>query len=259
MHWIHTFSEMKQGNVLATLACISLCSIGRPKHLTFTSSTAVLDTPAHLNSTVLESDDLSGSRKGLSTGYAQTKYVSEYLIREAGKRGLRGSLVRSGYITGNPSTGIGPTDDFLLRMLKGSIQLHSRPDLSPNTNNLVPVSHCARIVVAASLRAPMFEGVGVVQVTPHPQLPWNDFLGTPETYGYQSPIVPYEQWKAKPEECVANPSTSSTTTQADPVNGNNVDGSTANGVNGAHKVESEPHALLPLIDWVTDDLAHSRW
>ena len=259
VHWIHTFSEMKPSNVLATLACISLCSTGRPKHLTFISSTAVLDTPAHLNSTILESDDLSGSSKGLSTGYAQTKYVSEYLIREAGKRGLRGSIVRPGYITGNPSTGIGPTDDFLLRMLKGSIQLHSRPDLSPNTINLVPVSHCARIVVAASLHAPMSEGVGVVQVTPHPQLPWNDFLGTLETYGYQAPIVPYEHWKAKLEEYVANPSTSSTTTQPDPVNGNtvngsNVDGSTANGVNGAHKVESEPHALLPLFDWVTDDL-----
>ena len=260
VHWIHTYTEMKPTNVLATIACILLCSTGRPKCLTFISSTAVLDTPSHLNGTVLESDDLFGSHKGLSTGYAQTKYVSEYLIREAGKQGLRGSIVRPGYITGNASTGIGPTDDFLLRMLKGSIQLHARPDLSPNTINLVPVSHCARIVVAASVHPPMSEGVGVVQVTPHPQLPWNDFLGSLETFGYEAPLVPYEQWKTKLEEYVANPSpaTSSTTTQPSPITGTVTDGSTLHYTNGPHStVNSEPHALLPLFDWVTSSLPTS--
>ena len=265
VHWIHTYTEMKSTNVLATLACISLCSTGRPKHLTFISSTAVLDTPAYLNSTVLESDDLSGSRKGLSTGYAQTKYVSEHLVREAGKRGLSGSIVRPGYITGNPSNGIGPTDDFLLRMLKGSIQLHARPDLNPNTINLVPVSHCARIVMAASLHPLASEGQGVkvVQVTPHPQLPWNDFIGTLETHGYDTPLLPYDQWKAKLETYVATPSSNSTKA-AEPIINNN-----SNPINGSlipaaaavaaaeTAVENEPHALLPLFDWVTSDLPSS--
>ena len=245
VHWIHTYTEMKPTNVLATLACITLCSTPtRPKHLTFISSTAVLDTPSHLNHPVLESDDLSGSSKGLLTGYAQTKYVSEYLVREAGVRGLRGCVVRPGYITGDKTTGIGPTDDFLLRMLKGSIQLHSRPDLSPNSINLVPISHCARIVVAASLHPPSPQGVEVVQVTPHTQLPWNDLLGALEVYGYNAPIVPYSQWKTKLEEYVANPATSPDTT---------------NGTTNNHpsSPEKEPHALLPLFDWVTADLPSS--
>ena len=249
VHWIHTYTEMKPTNVLATLACITLCSVPtRPKRLTFISSTAVLDTPSHLNHRILESDDLSGSRKGLSTGYAQTKYVSEYLIREAGTRGLHGCIIRAGYLTGNQTTGIGPTDDFLLRMLKGSIQLHSRPDLSPNTINLVPISHCARIVVAASLHPPSPRGIEVVQVTPHPQLPWNDFLGALEVYGYDTPMIPYPQWKSKLEEYVANPTpttngTTTTTTPLPPTNQEHPD--------------HEPHALLPLFDWVTADLPSS--
>ena len=243
VHWIHTYTEMKSTNVLATLACITLCSTpNRPKHLTFISSTAVLDTPSHLNHPVLESDDLSGSRKGLSTGYAQTKYVSEYLVREAGARGLRGCVVRPGYITGDQTTGIGPTDDFLLRMLKGSIQLNSRPDLSPNAINLVPISHCARIVVAASLHPPSPQGVEVVQVTPHPQLPWNDFLGALEIYGYDTPIVPYSQWKTKLEEYVANPTSTSPAT---------TNGTTATNNHPPPLENNEPHALLPLFDWVT--------
>jgi len=34
-------------------------------------------------------------------GYGQVKWVSEYLVREAGRRGLRGAIVR--YISLNPT------------------------------------------------------------------------------------------------------------------------------------------------------------
>ena len=54
---------------------------------------------------VAESDDLEGSRKGLGTGYGQSKWVSEYLIREAGKKGLRGCILRPGYVTGDTRNG----------------------------------------------------------------------------------------------------------------------------------------------------------
>lgn len=152
-------------------------------------------------------------------------------MREAGKLGLTGNIVRPGYITGDPDTGIGPTDDFLLRMLAGSIQLSCAPDLSPSTINMVPVSHCARIVVASSLHPPVAGGVRVVQVTPHPQLSFNTFLGTLSTYGYDVPIVPYAQWKSALERYVL------------PTNRSGKEGG-----------EREPHALLPLFDWVTGDL-----
>lgn len=228
VHWIYTYTTLKPTNVLSTLACLALCSKGKPKHLTFISSTAVLDTDhyASLTAPILESDTLGGSRKGLLTGYAQSKYVSEYLMREAGPRGLRGSIIRPGYITGTPSTGIGPTDDFLLRMLKGSIQLSCRPDLGNNTINIVPVDYCANIVVVSSLHPLLKQGVGVVHVTPFPQLRFNDFLETLQKYGYYAPTVPYSEWRSALEQYVF------TETQE----------------------RREPHALLPLFDWVTADL-----
>ena len=228
VHWLHTYTTLKPTNVLSTLACLALCSSGKPKHLTFISSTAVLDTDRYASVTtpILESDTLDGSRKGLLTGYAQSKYVSEYLMREAGLRGLRGTVVRPGYITGNPSTGIGPTDDFLLRMLKGSIQLSCRPDLGSNTVNLVPVDYCANIVVASSLYPPLQQGVGVVHVTPSPQLGFNAFLETLQQYGYSAPMVPYSEWRSALEQYVSSET----------------------------QEQREPHALLPLFDWVTADL-----
>ena len=228
VHWIYTYTTLRATNVLSTLACLALCSSGKPKHLTFISSTAVLDTEhyASLTTPIPESDSLDGSRKGLLTGYAQSKYVSEYLIREAGLQGLRGTIVRPGYITGNPSTGIGPTDDFLLRMLKGSIQLSCRPDLGSNNINLVPVNYCANIVVAASLCSPLEHDVGVLHVTPSPQLNFNEFLETLQKYGYNAPMVPYSEWRSALEQYVSSET----------------------------QEQREPHALLPLFDWVTADL-----
>ena len=74
MHWIKGYNELKATNVLSTLAAINLCSTGKPKNLTFISSTAVLDTPHHAaNDPILEEDTLFHSRAGLSTGYGQTK------------------------------------------------------------------------------------------------------------------------------------------------------------------------------------------
>lgn len=102
---------LKPANILSTIAAMSLCrDPSKPKFFCFISSTSVLDTDHYVQlcssgTPVPESDDLEGSRKGLGTGYGQTKWVSEYLIREAGKRGLRGCIIRPGYITGDTKNG----------------------------------------------------------------------------------------------------------------------------------------------------------
>ena len=94
------------------------------------------------------------------------------------------------------------TDDFLVRMLKGCVQLQSRPDIE-NTINMVPVDRVARIVVAAALKPPT-EPLGVAQVTPHPRMKFNDFLGSLERHGYEVPRVDYQAWSKSLERYVAN-------------------------------------------------------
>lgn len=47
-----------------------------------------------------------GSRMGLGTGYGQTKWASEQVIRDAGKRGLQGTIIRPGYILSDDETGV---------------------------------------------------------------------------------------------------------------------------------------------------------
>lgn len=233
VHWVLPYSRLRAPNVVSTVTALSLCAIGKPKNFSLVSSTSVLDSEHYVELSeksvakggtgVPESDDLEGSRKGLGTGYGQSKWAAEYLTRQAGKKGLAGCVIRPGYVTGDPETGTTNTDDFLVRMLKGCIQLKSRPDIT-NTINMVPVTHVARVVVASSFNPPA-PPLAVAQITSHPRITVNTFLGSLEKYGYTVPQVDYAQWKKNMEAYVADRSGT-----------------------------KEEHALLPLYHFVTGDL-----
>jgi hypothetical protein len=111
------------------------------------------------------------------------------------QRGLRGSIVRSGYITGDKTSGVTNTDDFLTRMILGCIQLGCRPKIN-NTVNMVPVNHVARIVVAAAFH-PAKTPLGVAQVTSRPRLTFSEYLAAVQAYGYDIPEVEYTVWSKK--------------------------------------------------------------
>jgi L-aminoadipate-semialdehyde dehydrogenase len=106
---------MRGANVLGTVSALSLCATGKAKTFVFVSSTSVLDTEHYVRLSdnilakggagVLESDDLLASQTNLPTGYGQTKWVSEQLVMEAGRRGLTACIVRPGYVVGDSSTG----------------------------------------------------------------------------------------------------------------------------------------------------------
>lgn len=93
-----------------------------------------------------------------------------------------------------------------------------------NTINMVPVTHVARVVVASSFNPPV-SPLGVAQVTSHPRITFNEFLGALEKFGYRVPLVSYGEWKRKMETYVADRSGT-----------------------------REENALLPLYHFVTGDL-----
>ncbi|POR34804.1 L-aminoadipate-semialdehyde dehydrogenase [Tolypocladium paradoxum] len=230
VNWMLPYSSLRAANVLSTLACIEFCATGKPKRLAFVSSTSTLDTAHYVElsreaeAAVLETDSLEGSRKGLGTGYGQSKWASEYMMREAGRRGLVGAVIRPGYVTGDPESGMSVTDDFLVRLWKGCLQVGARPDI-PNTVNTVPVKQVSRIIVAAAFHLPTAIGqpLGVAQVTSHPRLTLNEWIGALEVYGHRVPMVSYREWCAK-----INDYTGDST--------------------------KEEHALLPLFHFVVGDL-----
>ncbi|KAK0734615.1 hypothetical protein B0T26DRAFT_635481 [Lasiosphaeria miniovina] len=235
VHWVKRYQDMMASNVLSTVDAMKLCNEGKPKAFCFVSSTSVLDTDYYIKlseeqtstgqGAVMEDDDMNGSCSGLGTGYGQTKWVSEQLVREAGRRGLLGSVIRPGYVLGDSETGVCNVDDFLIRMLKGCIQLSARPRIV-NTVNAVPVNHVARVVVAAALN-PLAGGVHVVHVTGHPRLRMYEYLAILEYYGFKTPEVSYQAWKKELEKFVSA---------------------------GALEKDQEQHALMPLYHFCMSDL-----
>jgi L-2-aminoadipate reductase len=251
VHWVKQYKHLERSNVSSTIDALRLCNQGKPKLFSFISSTSVLDTDHYIDlsheqtrsgqGAVMEADDMMGSREGLSTGYGQSKWVSEQLVREAGRRGLLGSVVRPGYILGDAATGVCNNDDFLIRMLKGCIQLSSRPHII-NTINAVPVGHVSTVVVAASLNPIPVKtmngdsdsgsgsndiGVHVIHVTAHPRLRMNEYLSILSYYGYDVPEVDYDQWKTQLEAFVSA---------------------------GSVQKDEEQSALMPLFHMVTNNL-----
>lgn len=115
VHWVTPYPNLRASNVLSTVAAIELASKEKPKQIVFVSSTAVLEAE-HYNEIsdesiasggrgVPEADDLTASAQSLATGYGQSKWTSEFLMQEAGRRGLSGTIVRPGYILGDSTAG----------------------------------------------------------------------------------------------------------------------------------------------------------
>lgn len=223
VHWLNTYEMLKDANVLGTVEAIRLCAEGKPKLFSFVSSTSVLDKQELVNKSLAaiaaggeglsEDDELLESKTGLGTGYGQSKWVAEYLARESGRRGLRGCVVRPGYVLGDSKTGVTNTDDFLIRLLKGCIQLGSRPNMN-NTVNMVPVDHVARTVVACTFHPSSAAqtinggtaegGVSVAQITSHPRLRFNQYLSSLSTYGYTAQLSDYIPWTSHLESYVSS-------------------------------------------------------
>ena len=114
VHWVYHYAKLRAANVLSTVTCLQLCADTKPKAFSFVSSTAVHDCEEFVNKSdeilsaggngLSEKDDLEDGRHGLNGGYGQTKWVSEKIIMEAAKKGLRGWTIRPGYILGDSQT-----------------------------------------------------------------------------------------------------------------------------------------------------------
>lgn len=236
VHWVFPYSQLRGPNVLGTLTALSLCATGKAKNFTFVSSTSVLDTEYFVRESdrllalgeagIQESDDMSGSATGLGTGYGQVKWVGEFVSREAGRRGLSGCVVRPGYIVGDTDTGVTNPDDFIVRLIKGCIQIGAYPNIH-NPVNMTPVDHVARVVCATALNPPHSTTdtqLEVAHVTGHPRSRFIDFLGMLSTYGFEARKVDYIPWKQLLE---------------------------------SHVEQSKENALYPLLHFVTEDLPSS--
>ncbi|KAF8899770.1 hypothetical protein CPB84DRAFT_1815576 [Gymnopilus junonius] len=224
VHWVFPYEKLRSPNVLGTITAINLASTGKPKVIVFVSSTSAIDTDHYVQLSesivrsdskvkgVPESDDLEGAKSSLKTGYGQSN-----------GRGLRGHIVRPGYVVGDSHTAVTNTDDFIWRLVKGCVQLGLVPDIN-NTINMVPVDHVARCTSLAAVSPLPNAPLSVLHITARPLPTFNGMLSSLVQYGFPTEPCEYLVWRRKLEQ---------------------------------HVMEVQDNALFPLLHFVLDDLPTS--
>ncbi|KAL8785676.1 MAG: hypothetical protein Q9213_003235 [Squamulea squamosa] len=123
VNWNASFSALKATNVDSTMDLLKAAAESASlTNLVFVSG-------GQLPRVEREADTDIAKEIGRSNGYAQTKFLSELLIKEYAKvvapRNQQISIVKPGYIIGNQEDGIAATNDFIWRLAASCAQIGS--------------------------------------------------------------------------------------------------------------------------------------
>ena len=197
VHWVYPYGKLKPMNVGGTVEGLRLATTHHVKPFHFVSSTSIFDSPYYMQQTspIREKDPLPArAGSGLSVGYGQSKWVSEnILLRIAGpERGIPFIIFRPGYITGDSRTGVMNIDDYLVRLLKGCIQLKQAPVMQ-NRVNMCPVDFVAEsIITVAALTSAFGQAYHIVNPDYYR---FSDYFQGLLQYGYDVKFVEYVEWR----------------------------------------------------------------
>eukprot|EP00051_Salpingoeca_urceolata_P007651 m.99362 g.99362 ORF g.99362 m.99362 type:complete len:1315 (-) comp15332_c1_seq1:111-4055(-) len=220
VHWVYPYSKLKPMNVNGTIEILRLSTTGTTiAPVSFVSSTSVFDSAYYVDRKVpvREDDNLAGGT-GLSVGYGQSKWIAEKLMKLAASRGLPTTIFRPGYVTGHSTTGVMNTDDFLVRLLKGCLQMGKVPKII-NQVNMCSVDFVAQAIVHVGTRATSAgKAFHICNSTP---MRFSEYFSALIEHGYGVANVDYLDWRASLMRLT---------------------------------LESKDNALYPLLHFVLDDL-----
>lgn len=185
--WTISYAEAKITNVLGTLEVLRLAQRGGNTPIHYVGSTGSLPTkPGSPTWAEDEIDDL----EGVLGGYRQSKWVSDRLMHQARRRGMRVSVYRPGALVGSQVTGTCSTDTFINHLIRGWIGLGAAMSYDLQVE-LVPIDYCARVVAHLALQRPEPATYHVLGTKP---VMLKDFLEHLLAYGYSLDVLSYPQW-----------------------------------------------------------------
>jgi thioester reductase-like protein len=199
LSYIAPYDWLKAPNVGGTQEALRLAVRGKPKPLHFVSSLGILLAYRNLEgggeAASLDAD------KCPDVGYFQTKYVAEAVVRLARDRGIPVTIHRIGLIVGDSRTGASNVDDFVARMLIGSIHAGRAPDVK-SPMDMTPVDFVSQAMVYLS-RQPESLGKVFHLLNPRP-ITWSSIFDMVIEAGYPVKKLPFSAWVDAVEQ-YANP------------------------------------------------------
>ncbi|MFL6073180.1 MAG: thioester reductase domain-containing protein [Mycobacteriales bacterium] len=196
--FVHTFDQVAPANIGGTVELLRLASRGRPKRMNHVSTYGIWGLPVEGRRRIAESDDI-GAAGRLLTGYVQTKWGAELVVRQAAGRGLPVRTYRLGRVLGDSRSGACLTTHFTCRVIKGCVQLGLAPDLGDLEIEMTPVDYTARATVHL---AGLESGEAVYHlVNPH-KMPFHELVDAIRDRGWRVRTVPRDEWWAALQESV---------------------------------------------------------
>lgn len=199
LSYVAPYEYLKSANVGGTEEALRLATTARQKPVHYVSSLGIL--MAYQELVGGGEDDGLDAKKCPDVGYFRSKYVGEAVMRVARDRGIPITIHRIGLIVGDSRNGVSNSDDFVARILIGSVLAGYSPDIR-NAMDMTPVNYVASAMVYLS-RKP--ESIGRVfhLLNPHP-IHWRDIFDSVANAGYPVQHLPFHQWVQAIEE-VADP------------------------------------------------------
>ena len=190
---INPYSTMRAANVLGTQELLKLASQTKLKPFHFISTLDVFQAGGSFSVAPISEDDLLDPAAAIHfDGYTKSKWVSEQMVWEAGRRGLPVAVYRPAMISGHSQTGIGNTGDLMNRLIKGFIQLGCAPQ-SDMVVNIAPADFFSQGVVYLS-QQPESMGKAFNFINPNPAN-MQDFVAAINDCGYPVELVDHATWE----------------------------------------------------------------
>ncbi|MEM9220495.1 MAG: amino acid adenylation domain-containing protein [Cyanobacteria bacterium P01_F01_bin.150] len=191
---VYPYAMLKQANVLGTQDILKLGCRGRTTPVHFISTIDVFQSPDFFNQAVIRENDVPSHGSQLGKGYPQSKWVGEYLVKEAQSRGLPVTIYRPGMLTGHSITGASQTNDLMCRIIKGIVQLQAAPRLSHHVN-MIPIDYASRAIVYLSQQQQSLgNAFHIVNPT---TIKWERLINQICSLGYPIKWLSHEQWQAQ--------------------------------------------------------------
>jgi thioester reductase-like protein len=148
VHFLKGYDALRNTNVQGTAELLRLASIWGTPFCLISSLAAATPPRPH---TVVAEGDPPPPVSAMVGGYAQTKWVAEGLVAQAGQRGLPVSLIRPGSITGPVGSTHRRSSDLIWRLLDCCRAAGLAPDLDLFVD-LAPVDWVAQAIVTICQR-----------------------------------------------------------------------------------------------------------
>lgn len=192
---VYPYAALRNANIGGTREILRLAALGGAT-VQYVSTNGVLPPSQEgwPESKILDMDEIPSA---IPDGYGQTKCVAEYLVREAGNRGLPVRILRAGTISGHSATGSANAWDLLTALITESIHLKHYPDVPNWRMEMTPVDFVSKSIVHLS-------NITSETSSPTDQLIFH--LGDPSPVtaesvfsnlaqlGYPTTPLPFEKW-----------------------------------------------------------------